>query len=304
MKKAILIILVLILTSVALVGCISVLPHKLFSDPWLNNEVATYVATRTIHDKNKNDDDDKTIVGTTVMTTSRLNNQTITVGTAVIENFSGTTVTIDTVFPDDSIMKSMVAFKSTFEPVASHKYINVKGYENTDPTVDIEQEYQLVYGDKKATYTQEVDTVVASGEIELGKWQEDPYYDNLMVHHLARSSYKYEDEIYLYNPISLDVISTSTMELKTLTTSRTDVTAINLSDEEPVKDAEVLMCDLVSISLSQEFPGSGQPLEALFNNVTLKAPHAGIDFTTADRRLVQFKEGSIVYKLTSFTERD
>ena len=301
MKKAILIILVLIMTSVALVGCISVLPHKLFSDPWLNNEVATYEATRTIHDKNQNDDDDKTIIGTTVMTTTRRNNETITVGTAVIENFSGTTITVDTVFPDDSIMKSTVAFKSTFEPVASYKYINVKGYVDTDPSVDIEQEYQLVYGDEKADYTQKVDTVASSGVVELGKWQKDPYYDNLMVHHLARSSYKYEDDSLLYNSITLDVISTSTMEVKTLLTSRTGVTSLNLTGEDPIKDAEVLSCDLISISLNQEFPGSGKALQALFNNVALKADHAGIDFSS-DRRLVQFSEGSIVYVLTDFTE--
>ncbi len=307
MKKAILIILVLTMTTLALAGCISVLPHKLFSDPWESNEVATYEATRSIHDKNTSKDDDKKITGTTTMTTTRHNNEEITVGTAVIKNFTGTTVNVDTLFTDGSLMKSCVAFKPTFEPVASYKYINVVGYENTDPSKDIEQTYQLEYSYKKAVYTQTVDSVQSTGEIKLGKWNKDPYYDNLMVYHVARSSYKYKDDSLLYNNISLDVISTSNMELKTLTTAKQGVTPVYLGDDKPTETPEgetpkeMLLCDVVAISLVQDITGSGKPLEAYYNNVKLKEDYQGINFKS-DRRLVKFKEGSITYVLKSLAE--
>ena len=324
MKKIILTILVLAMSTVVLVGCISVLPQKLLSGPWEDYEKATYVAERTIHDKNTNDDDDVKIMGETVIITERINNGTVTVGDHVVNSFTGTIVTVDTKFNDGSIMQSAVAFKVTFEPVASYKHISVKGYSDSDPLKNTVQTSKIVYGNKKADYTNTIDGTVTTDQVKLDEWIKTPYYDNLMVYHVARASYKYDDDNLVYNSIAMQVVSTSTGGLSPLSTAKTSsIVPRDLSqpngipiipdppaegEEKPeVPENALVLSDQITITLNQTFPGSGKPLVALFSTSVLenKAPHnglhAGIDFTS-DRRLVQFIEGSIIYTLKSFTE--
>ncbi len=325
MKKIILTILVLALSSITLVGCINVLAHKQFSDPWSNYEKATYSAVRTIHDKNADKTDDVEIKGETIIITERVNKGTVQVGEQVINDFTGTIVTVDTLFDDGSLMKSAVAFKVTLEPVASYKHIDVKGeYANTDPAKPTVQTSTIAYSSKKADYTSNIDGTTTTGQVKLDDWIDEPYYDNLMVYHIARASYKYEDDNLIFNALPVNVVSTSTNALAPLSLSKTgavvprDLTkpdGLPVISEDTEDDAEkpeiaenaIILNDLITISLNQTFPGSGKPLTALFSTTVLenKAPHngmhAGMDFTE-DRRLVQFTEGSIIYTLKAFTE--
>lgn len=284
-KKILLLVLVIALLTVVLAGCISKPPHKILSDPWDNYEKITYEVTRELNDKT-------IIKGTSTMITERITNSNIKVGERNINNFSGTFVSINTVLEDGSEMVAQVAFKSSFEPVASFKQINVKGYEGNSPAKDTKQTTKIVYEDEKCCYDTDFDGVKKSDEIKVGKWIKKPYYDNLMLYHIARSSYIGES----FSSITTNVLSTGDYSMKTLTVSRT--VANNVSHIFNEEDAGI-KTDLLSISLNQTFPGSGTPMTVTLSRET-KEDYNGINFNTNRIPLV-ISEGKMVYKITNYT---
>ena len=236
---------------------------------------------------------DKTIIkGTSTMITERITNSNVKVGDRNINNFSGTYVSINTILDDGSEMVAQVAFKSSFEPVASFKQINVKGYESNSPAKDTTQTTNIFYEDEKCYYDTDFDGVKKSDSIKVGKWIKKPYYDNLMLYHIARSSYIGES----FSSITTNVLSTGDYSMKTLTVSRT--VANNVSHIFNEEDAGI-KTDLLSISLNQTFPGSGTPMTVTLSRET-KEDYNGINFNTNRIPLV-ISEGKMVYKITNYT---
>lgn len=295
MKKAILTVLVLAVSCLTLAGCISKPPHKMLSDPWLAEEVATYEVTRNIRGEDGQYIPDKAIKGESIITTKRVNKETISIGDIAIDGFSGTTVTIETTMDDGSTMKASVAFKTTLEPVASYKHINVKGYEFNSPAKDIEQSFTLKYVDKACEYVSVLDGVQTSGSASLKEWKKAPFYDNLMIYHVARSSYL-EGK---FTNISVPVFSTSDNVMKTMSMAKK--TAIKLQLESKDENDKGIACDMINISLNQDFPGSGAPLVAMISTEAVEG-YAGLNLSTK-RHLLAFTEGDMNYIIKSITEK-
>ncbi len=284
-KKILLLVLVIAVLTVVLAGCISKPPHKTLSDPWDNYEKITYEVSRELNDKT-------IIKGTSTMITERITNSNVKVGDRNINNFSGTYVSINTILDDGSEMVAQVAFKSSFEPVASFKQINVKGYEGNSPAKDTKQITNIFYEEEKCYYDTDFDGAKKSDSIKVGKWIKKPYYDNLMLYHIARSSYIGES----FSSITTNVLSTGDYSMKTLTVSRT--VANNVSHIFNEEDAGI-KTDLLSISLNQTFPGSGTPMTVTLSRET-KEDYNGINFNTNRIPLV-ISEGKMVYKITNYT---
>lgn len=284
-KKILLLVLVIVALTALLAGCVSKPPHKILSDPWANNEVITYNVTRTLSDKT-------VIKGTSTTTTKRVTDGTVKVGGDEINNFSGTFVDIVTTLEDGSIMEAQVAFKSSFEPVASYKKTSVKGYENNSPAKDTVQITKISYKEEKCFYETDFDGVKKSGNIKVGKWIKSPFYDNLMLYHIARSSYISNN----FSSLTTKVLSTADYSMKTLTIASS---ALNQVYKVFGEDVDGIKADLISIKLNQTFPGSGTPFTALisregnknFNGIELKNERVPLIIT----------EGQMEYKISAYS---
>lgn len=297
-KKIILAVLLITLTSVVLAGCISKPPHKMFSDPWLNEEIVTYEVKRELKDYDGHKD--VVIKGESTMTTKRITNQTIKVGNETIENFTGTLVTIDTTLEDGSYMNGAVAFKSTLEPIVSYKKTSVVGYPNNSPEKDTTQEYTLKYGNEACNYTADNNGVKTTGTIKLKEWSKAPYYDNLMVYHIARSSYYEKKDNLIFTPITVPVISTGDFTQKSLSVGRSSSFAFKLGEKDDENDKGI-KADMITITLNQTFPGSGAPLIAMISTES-KEDYQGLDLSRT-RHLLQFTEGDMTYTIKSISEK-
>lgn len=293
-KKLALVIVALVALTAILVGCISKPPHKMFSDPWSDYEKITYEVTRTLKDADKDDKNNKKITGESVMITERLNNKDIQVGNKNIKNFSGTLVSIETSLEDGSIMKATVAFKASFEPVASYKHIEVKGYEHNSPAKDTKQTIQMYYNDEKCYYETDIDGVKSKSDEKVGKWIKTPYFDNLMLYHIVRSSYLKDN----FSSISTKVMSVDGFKLKTLTATATAPLVIKLDKNN--KDDKGIKCDLIKIALQQKFPGSGEPMTVTLSREIKKDGYAGMKLTTERVPLI-ITEGTMAYQIKEFT---
>ncbi len=290
MKKKILLSICLIaLLSVVLVGCISKPPHKTFSDPWGDYEQITYDVTRTLGDTK--------YTGISTITTQRVNyadtDNKVTIGDRNLANFSGTVITIDTALNDGSTMFATVAFKSSFEPVASYKKIHITGHEGFSPNKDINQVSQIYYEDEKCKFSTNFDGVENSGELKTGKWIKKPFYDNLMLYHIARSSYLDNN----FTAITTSVLSISDSKMKTLTASITEANQLKKIFDS---SEEVIKADVVKLSLNQSFPGSGKPMEVTISKEPEAKDYCGITIP-ANRVPLIISEGDMVYKIKSFT---
>lgn len=284
-KKILLLVLVIVALAALLAGCVSKPPHKILSDPWANNEEITYNVTRTLSDKT-------VIKGTSTTTTKRITDGSIKVGGDVINNFSGTFVSIYTALEDGSVMEAQVAFKSSFEPVASYKKINVKGYENNSPAKDTTQITAITYKDEKCYYETDFDGEKKSDSVKVGKWIKSPYYDNLMLYHVARSSYINNS----FSSLTTKVLSTADYSIKTLTIASN---ALNQVYKVFGEDVDGIKADLLSIKLNQTFPGSGAAFTTLisregnknFNGIELKNERVPLIIT----------EGQMEYKISAYS---
>lgn len=282
-KKILLAVCIIAMLTIVLVGCVSKPPHKTFSDPWSDSETITYDVTRTLKDKTQ-------IKGTSTFVTQRLNDSEVTVGTRKYEHFSGTFVSIETKLDDGSVMEAQVAFKSSFEPVASYKKIEVKGYVGNSPAKDTKQITELFYEDEKCKYSTDFDGTKKSGEIKTGKWIKKPFYDNLMIYHIARSSYIGDN----FNALSASVFSTSKYEMKNLSVNRT---AINLASkifgEDDEKEVKV---DIVAIALNATY--SGAPMYVTLSKEKLE-DYRGMNLNT-ERIPMIIVEADMEYKISSY----
>lgn len=287
-KKILMFILVIGILAVALAGCISKPPHKIFSDPWLDYEKITYDVTRTLNDNTTK------IKGTSTIITERVTDGNIKVGERDINGFSGTYVEINTQLEDGSIMIAQVAFKSSFEPIASYKNINIKGYEGNSPEKDINQVTNIFYTDEKCYYDTDFDGVKTSGNVKVGKWIKTPYYDNLMLYHIARSSYISNS----FSSLTTKVLSTGDFKMKTLTVSGS---AINQEIKIFGEEGAVIKADLVSISLNQTFPGSGTPMTVLLSR-EIKEDYNGLNLNS-DRIPLIITEGKMEYRISAYTSQ-
>lgn len=287
-KKIILFICVIATLAIVLSGCVSKPPHKILSDPWPDYEEITYNVTRTISN-------DKKITGTSTIITERVtNNSDKIVGDETLQNFSGTYVSIHTELEDGSVMDAQVAFMSSFEPVASYKEVKVKGYPNSSPAQDIHQITKINYRDEKCYYSTDFEGVKNSGDIKTGKWIKKPFYDNLMLYHIARSSYLQG----AFSALSPRVFSTSDFKFKNLTMSLTKTNEVyKLFGEEE----EGIKTDVINLSLNQSFPGSGAPLTVRFSR-EIKNDYSGLNLST-DRIPLSIKEGDMEYKLATYTSK-
>lgn len=285
-KKILLLITVVALLAIVLSGCISKPPHKILSDPWLNTETITYEVTRTLKGADP-------IKGICTMTTERLtNNNDKKVGDTTLKNFSGTYVSIHTLLDDGSEMVAQVAFQSNFEPVASYKKINIKGHAGNSPDKDISQITSINYRDEKCIYHTNFDGKENSDEIKTGKWIKKPFYDNLMLYHIARSSYLDGK----FSSIQTKVFSGSDFEFKTMTVSNTKANEIfKLFGEGD----DGIKTDVVSLSLNQTFPGSGTPLTVRLSR-EIKENYKGLNLST-DRIPLVITEGDMTYKIKDYT---
>lgn len=287
MKKKLLLFICIIATlAVVLSGCISKPPHKMFSDPWLNYEEITYDVTRSLENGDK-------ITGTSKIITERVtNNNDKKIGDETLKNFSGTYISIHTELSDGSVMDAQVAFMSSFEPVASYKEVKVKGYPNNSPSQDIHQITKINYRDEKCLYSTDFDGVKNSGDIKTGKWIKKPFYDNLMLYHIARSSYLKG----AFSSLSPRVFSVSDFEFKNLTVSldkSAEIFKLFPEQETGIKT------DVVKLTLNQTFPGSGEPLTVRLSR-EVKEIKTGLNLST-DRIPLVINEGDMEYKISGYT---
>lgn len=287
-KKLFLLVAVVAVLAVVLSGCISKPPHKMFSDPWGDYEQITYDVTRKISD-------DVTINGSSTLTTERLTNADITIGEREIKGFSGTVVTIDTSLEDGSTMIGKVAFKTSFEPVASYKNIQIKGHEGSSPAKDIAQTTNIFYNDEKCNYSTNFDGVKTEDSIKVGAWLKKPFYDNLMLYHIARSSYLNGN----FSSLTAKVLSTGDFTMKTLTVSI--VSSNQLVKMENLGDSSI-KADLVKISLNQTFPGSGAPMTVALSREVRTGDESfnGMNFSV-ERIPMVITEGDMTYKIKAYS---
>lgn len=283
-KKIFLFTIIIAVLAVVLAGCISKPPHKTFSDPWDNYEQITYDVTRTLKDGS-------VIKGVSVMTTERLTNQTINIGKNELQNFSGTVITIDTKLEDNSTMFAQVAFKPSFEPVASYKNIAITGHSGSQPETNINQTTDISYNNEKCYYSTNFDGVETNDEIKVGQWIKKPYYDNLMLYHIARSSYMNGK----FTAISTKVLSVSDFKMKTLTVAQNKASAIT-----PIfgESEGGILADEVKLTLNQTFPGTGAPMVVTLSKQTSE-DYNGLKLST-DRIPLIIKEGDIEYKIKAY----
>lgn len=285
-KKIILLVLVLTVLTGVLAGCVNKLPYKMLAgDSWGSEEIIEYDVLRKANDK-------QTVVGSYTSKTERINKGKVTVGNIDLNDFSGTLVTIDMALNDGSTQNSVVAFNTYFKPVASYKNIDIKeAGKSTKQTITIK------YEDNKCKYNAEIDGAKKQGEIKVGDWAKKPYYDNLMIYHIARSSY-YKDA---FTAIDTKVFSISTEEMKTLKMST--VTAnqeLKLFEDSEDK----IKADLIQITLNQSFPGSGAPFQVVISREKREKgeedkTYHGLELTEV-RIPLQIVEGDLTYRIKSY----
>lgn len=287
-KKIFLFTIIIAVLAVVLAGCISKPPHKTFSDPWENYEQITYDVTRTLKDKSE-------IKGVSTMTTQRITNKTIKIGNSELQSFSGTVITIDTKLEDESTMFAQVAFKPSFEPVASYKTISITGHSGNQPENNINQVTEINYNDEKCYYKTNFDGTENNDEIKTGKWIKKPFYDNLMLYHIARSSYLDGK----FTSISTKVLSVSDFKMKTLTVAQSQATAIT-----PIfgESEGGILADQVKLTLNQTFPGTGEPMVVTLSRQTSE-DYNGLKLNTERIPLI-IKEGDIQYKIKAYVSAE
>lgn len=289
-KKILLFICVIALLVAVLSGCISKPPHKILSDPWLDYEQITYEVTRTMKGM-------ESIKGTSTIITERVTNSNDKViGDTTLTAFSGTYVSIHTLLNDGSEMTAQVAFNSSFEPIASFKEIKVKGYAGNSPEKDIHQITKISYRDEKCFYQTDFDGVQNSGDAKTGEWIKKPFFDNLMLYHIARSSYLGNS----FSSISARIFSVSDQEFKTLIVSLTKQNELFKLVESDAEEASI-KTDVVSLTLNQTFPGSGAPLTVRLSR-EIKENYNGLNLSS-DRIPLIITEGDMQYKIQAYTAR-
>lgn len=301
-KKIFLLVVVIALLVVVLAGCTSTPAHKILDETWGNYEKITYEVTRTLKDENNKDN--IKIKGTSTITTERISNADITVGSRNIKNFLGSVVTIDTSLEDGSKMTAKVAFKTNFEPVASYKNIDIKGYKNNSPEKDTKQTIEMYYNDEKCYYTTTINGTKKEDSIKTGKWIKTPFYDNLMIYNIARSCYKKDkkSDNYSFSALQVKVLSVSDYTMKTLSVANKfpngTIKLFNPENNKDLPEDKGIKADTLNITLNQSFPGSGAPMVVSISRE--KKDYNGINITT-DRIPLVIIEGDMHYKIIGFT---
>lgn len=301
-KKAILVaslITTVILTAVLLVACNSIPAHKALNAQWASNEVAVYEVVR-YSSQDVPEGGERQIVsrGEMTMETVRRNNTAIVVGTENIDNFTGTVVTMSLTMEDGSFMNTSVAFTSRLIPVAAYKKTFVKGYATESVKLDTTTETMAKYSDNEYSYTASIterdsdteDTTDKSDKIKMSNWDSAPYFDDLMLYHVARSSFTNKSA---FNPMTFTAPAWTENDTK-----QVSMTSVGAAENVAANGIEAIACTKIAISRLMTLVGTGEPNYVYFANDPIEI---GDDVLPVSKThiMVKIEERQMEYTLKS-----
>lgn len=301
MKKAALItsfILIIAVVAMVFVGCTNVPANKALRSLWETKEITTYEIKR-FTPMNNTEGSERTLLssGELTITIERISGDTISIGGHTVDNFIGSMVTMSFKMEDGSFMDSKVAFTAKFVPVASYKNSFIKGYTGTTVEIDTTETITAKYIGENYEYVGVTKVVEATattkeGSLKTGTWSKSPFMDNLMLYHVARSSFSGKNSA--FQAMSMNVPSWSENAMKTvsfsLVSSDTKIAAMGQEEMSTTK---------IQVARSQKFPGPGMPNYVYFNNTPfeLEGDHMA---TAGQRVIVRVEEREMEYTLKTF----
>lgn len=301
MKKVALItsfILIIAVIAMVFVGCTNVPANKALRSLWETKEITTYEIKR-FTPMNNTEGSERTLLssGELTITIERISGDTISIGGHTVDNFIGSMVTMSFKMEDGSFMDSKVAFTAKFKPAASYKNSFIKGYTGTTVEVDTTETISAKYIGEDYEYVGvtkvgEATATTKEGSLKTGAWSKSPFMDNLMLYHVARSSFSGKNSA--FQAMSMNVPSWSENAMKTvsfsLVSSDTKIAAMGQEEMSTTK---------IQVARSQKFPGPGMPNYVYFNNTPfeLEGDHMA---TAGQRAIVRVEEREMEYTLKTF----
>lgn len=301
MKKVALItsfILIIAVIAMVFVGCTNVPANKALRSLWETKEITTYEIKR-FTPMNNTEGSERTLLssGELNITIERISGDTISIGGHTVDNFIGSMVTMSFKMEDGSFMDSKVAFTAKFKPAASYKNSFIKGYTGTTVEVDTTETISAKYIGEDYEYVGvtkvgEATATTKEGSLKTGAWSKSPFMDNLMLYHVARSSFSGKNSA--FQAMSMNVPSWSENAMKTvsfsLVSSDTKIAAMGQEEMSTTK---------IQVARSQKFPGPGMPNYVYFNNTPfeLEGDHMA---TAGQRAIVRVEEREMEYTLKTF----
>lgn len=301
MKKTALItslILIIAVVAMVFVGCTNVPANKALRSLWETKEIATYEIKRFTPQDNTAESE-RTLLssGELTITTERISGETVSVGGHSVDNFIGSLVTMNFKMEDGSFMDSKVAFTAKFLPVASYKNSFIKGYSDTTVEIDTTETVSGKYVGENYEYrgttkVGEATATVKEGSLKTGSWSKSPFMDNLMLYHVARSSFSGKN--FAFQTMSMGVPSWSENAMKTVSFS-----LVSSDSKIAAMGQEEMSTTKVQVARTQKFPGPGLPNYVYFNNnaFELEGEHMA---TAGQRVIVRVEEREMEYTLKTF----
>lgn len=303
-KKALLLVSLIVtvaLVTVMLVACNSIPAHKALNALWANKETAVYDIVRYSGEEIKDGAEKRLITrGEMTMETTRRNNETITVGEEIIDNFTGSLVTMHLELQDGSYMDTSVAFTSRMIPVAAYKKTFVKGYDTETVKLDTTTETRAIYSGNEYKYkayitekgTDTEFTTEYADTIKLSNWDTSPYFDDLMLYHVARASFTNKSA---FNPMSFTVPAWTENKTK-----QVNLASVAGDEKIAANGAEALACTKIAVSRVQTFPGTGEPNYVYFANEAIEIGDS-VNSVSKTHIMVKIVERQMEYTLKSIT---
>lgn len=301
MKKVALItsfILIIAVVAMVFVGCTNVPANKALRSLWETKEITTYEIKRFTPQDNTADSKRELLSsGELTITTERISGETISVGGHSVDNFIGSLVTMHFEMEDGSFMDSKVAFTAKFVPAASYKNSFIKGYGGTTVEVDTTETITGKYVGENFEFTGttkvgEATATTKEGSLKTGAWSKSPFMDNLMLYHVARSSFSGKNSA--FQAMSMNVPSWSENAMKTVNFS-----LVSSDSKISAMGQEEMSTTKIQVARSQKFPGPGLPNYVYFNNTALKLD--GDHMATAGQRvIIRVEEREMEYTLKTF----
>lgn len=305
MKKKALLLISLIVTvafvTVMMVACNSIPAHKALNALWANKETAVYDVIRYSGEEVKDGGEKRLITrGEMTMETTRRNNETVTVGDETVDNFTGSLVTMHLELEDGSYMDTSVAFTSRMIPVAAYKKTFVKGYETETVKMDTITETKAIYSDNEYKYkayitekgTDTESTTEDANTIKLSNWDSSPYFDDLMLYHVARASFTNKSA---FNPMSFTVPAWTEK-----TTKQVNLASVTGDEKIAANGSDELSCTKIAMSRVQTFPGTGEPNYVYFANEPIEIGDS-VNSVSKTHIMVKIVERQMEYTLKSIT---
>lgn len=301
MKKIALItsfILIIAVVTMVFVGCTNVPANKALRSLWESKEVTTYEIKRfTPQDNTAETERTLLSTGELTITIERVDGGSVSVGGHTVDNFIGSVVTMHFEMEDGSFMDSKVAFTAKFVPVASYKNSFIKGYPDTTVKIDTTETLSAKYAGENYEYsgiTKVGDNTATTkdGTLKTGAWSKSPFMDNLMLYHVARSSFSGKNGA--FQAMSMNVPSWSEDAMKTVNFS-----LISSDTKIAAKGETEMSTSKVQVARTQKFPGPGMPNYVYFNNAAfeLEGDHMA---TAGQRVIVRVEEREMEYTLKTF----